>query len=226
VFDIQELLAVRLEAMNAVYREDIEFFTRTICRWYSQHFNTPLHEVGTPNGKVPLEDVMQTFYEVRYKEMDDQKREDEVHLLVRSPEEEITARLAEDIAEAENWGFARMVERNEILKQTRALEAAKQEKLEDAKVQAPDGDGGRVLVNRPIPEVNLDKLFPVKRPPPQKPVVPAITQKHPAIETKMPEGEKIVFMTEEEMEMDAQDPFSIDKAPPLRRNKGKGQSSK
>src|ERR1039458_6338936 len=109
-------MVLRLEAMRAVYREDSEFTLRTICRWYSQRFNTPLHEVGTAEGRVTLEDALRTFYEVRYEEMDDDKRVAETALLLRTPEEAAAAALVDDAKEADNWGFARMIERQEIAK--------------------------------------------------------------------------------------------------------------
>jgi hypothetical protein len=198
--------------MLAVHREDAEFTFRTICRWYSQRYSTPLHEVGTIDGKVTLEEALRTFYEVRYQEMDEQKCEAEIALLLRTPEEEREASLAEDAREADNWGFARMVERQVIAKKEKELEAQKKEKLEEAKVTSVDTDGGRILTNKPIREVQMPTGV-VQKQAPTPPAPSVATLKHAPVDTKLPEGERIVFMTPEEMEADAQDPFSVVKAP-------------
>jgi hypothetical protein len=144
--------------------------------------------------------------------MDEAALEAELRLLLRTPEEERAAAAAEDAKEADNWGFARMVEKQVIAKKEKELEAQKKEKLEEAKVTSTDTDGGRILTNKPIREVQLPSV-PVQKQAPTPPLPPVATLKHAPVDTKLPEGERIVFMTPEEMEADAQDPFSVVKAP-------------
>jgi hypothetical protein len=133
--DAQELLLLRLEAMRSVLRKDADYWLRYICRWYSEHYSTPLHEVGTPSGIVPLRDACHAFYEVYYKDLNEADREHEIELLTQTPEEERQANLAKDIVEAENWQFARNVERNLRAKEAREKAQAEKQRLEQVKMR-------------------------------------------------------------------------------------------
>ena len=220
----QDLLVLRLEAMRSVLRDDWEFFVRCVCRWYSEHYHTPLHEVGTPKGCVDLEDVFRVFYEAKYKEMDDPSREQEITHLLKTPEQAREEALAADIAEADNWGFARVIERN--LQAKKAKEEAK-EKLEQVKMReqrdfATDRPGTPMdeaparqgVLERPVGTGNaqgqslgLETFNPDGKP--------------PGVATALPEDVHVVFMTDEELERDptAQDPFNLVRPPGEKRKR-------
>jgi len=214
VIDDQDLLLLRLEAMRGVHREDTEFTLRSICRWYSQRFATPLHEVGTPRGCVDIEDVLQAFYEGRYQEMDDEKLEKELQDLMRTPEETQAAALEEDAREADNWRFNRDINLQVQAKAEAAAEAARRRKAAEQKLDDTHAPASqeRVLTTRPLPEASLANVVP--RPPPVPRTEAAPKQ---LVRTNLPENEQIVFMTEEEMEADVVDPFSIQKPPQSRK---------
>jgi len=241
--DPLELLAIRLEAMRSVCTEDQGYILRSICRWYSGKFATPLHEVGTPEGRVPLEDVLKTFYEVRYDEMDDLRREQEIHVLVTTPEEEREANLRADIKEAEDWEFARFIEAQEIAKAKKKAMQERQQQgqptMETTKVvskeereltakpmplpQMVDNDGTRRGPQQPDWQA-MTKTPPAKRRPldgppeqdpygPPPPRKPGEAMKPSMVETTLPEDIKVIFMTDEEMERDVVDPFAIERPP-------------
>lgn len=133
-----DLLGIRLDAIRHVYRKDAEYTLREICRWYSQRYATPLHEVGTRTGSVDIEDVLKTFYEVRYGEMAEDKLEEEAELLARTEEEELEDQRKADADEAEGWSFARMIERQEAARKAAEVEkvrkAREKQKFEDTRV--------------------------------------------------------------------------------------------
>lgn len=231
-----DLLVIRLDALRSVYRKDAEYTLRCICRWYSEHFNTPLYEVGTRHGRVELEEVLRTFYEVRYSEWDEKtpsKLEEEAELLLRSDDDDREAALKADVDEAEGWAFARMIEAREEAQrkkdEEKARKAREAQKLEDTKVA--NAEEREALVTMRHPEAPPDTGRPLGKgkrggaalapsllpegPTEGVPVVPGgVQKKHTpgrAVETTLPEDVQVVFMTEAEMEADAVDPFSIEK---------------
>jgi hypothetical protein len=229
----QDMLALRLNAMHAVLAEDADYTLRFICRWYSERYNTPLHLVATPEGVVDLEEVLQTFYETRYAQMTDPEKEKEIALLLRTPEEERAEARKADQDEAENWGFAKMIERQVHAKKAKEAKA-EAKRLEELKLKqqakiagdAPQGDRPvGAPVGRPQPP-------PVQAPrgprPPQAQgqgnALDAATvdvKKGSMVNTTLPEDVKVVFMTDEEMAKDAacMDPFSVER-PKQPRKKG------
>ena len=70
--------SLRLIALRNVLAKEPpnDYRIRTIHRWYSTHFHTPLHVVDT----LPRHDVLIAYYETVYGEMnEDPKREGEVN---------------------------------------------------------------------------------------------------------------------------------------------------
>jgi hypothetical protein len=76
--------ALRQIALRDVLKEPYEYHLRHVFRWYSKTFSTPLTEVED----LPLETVLQHFYEARYEEMDDEAREKERQILIESSADE------------------------------------------------------------------------------------------------------------------------------------------
>ncbi len=77
---MQLVRAIRLAALRAVLNQrvrdpkpDPEYFMRYVMRWYSKKFFTPLDQVE----QLPLEDILQAYYEERFEEMDDDHLEKE-----------------------------------------------------------------------------------------------------------------------------------------------------
>ena len=211
--DPQELLLLRLEAMRSVLKNDAGFTYRSICRWYSQAYNTPLHEVGTPTGVVSMEEVLQTFYEARYAEMDDAKKEAELVGLPSDPRgrsggsPEVRHHRGRELdvrAQCRGSRSARRRRRN----------AWRKSRCASVRPLPVKGMLSSCPSKRVLPQANIgdgslpapQPLRPAMTPPPKAP-------QELLIPTSLPEGVKVVFMTDEEMEREAScmDPFSIEK---------------
>lgn len=98
--------ALRLIAMRAVVNGDSDYNIRYILRWYSKTFHTALTDVED----LPLEDVLQTFFECRYEEMNEAERDQEIEKLLLSEEELARKRRREDAEDAEAEEFAKLTE--------------------------------------------------------------------------------------------------------------------
>jgi primosomal protein N' len=65
-----ELLeAIEISALKSVLQPDDDYFLRRIFRWYSEKFHTPLGEVAD----LPVEDVLQTYFECAFEHMTKRK---------------------------------------------------------------------------------------------------------------------------------------------------------
>lgn len=104
--DLDLLKCIRLLAWDAVENRPSDYLLRHIFRWYSERYHTPLHEIPD----LPLEDVLQTYFEVRYEELPDELREDEEERLRETREERLAREAAEKDAEADDDAFFRQVQ--------------------------------------------------------------------------------------------------------------------
>jgi hypothetical protein len=209
--DPQEFLLLRLEAMRSVLSQDGEYSLRYVRRWYSREFSTPLHLVGTPDGVVPLDDVLQAFYEDRYSSLgrEPNRRDVEVEDLTMTPEEERALLARRDVEEAEGFAFAQAVAMQEALKTGTAKKSdAPPLRLEDIQSR------GQEPV---VPAASGATVQQQPRAPP-RPLQPTAAnllsgRPMPMVATKLPEDVKIVFMTDEDMEREVAglDPFAATK---------------
>ena len=116
--------SLKLIALRAVMKPDGEATYRSICRWYSTTFHTPLHVVE----ELPQEDVLTAHFEATYEDMTEEERREVLSQLLETEEEKKAKRRAKDEEEAESFNFARR------MAQEARQEAAKK-KL--AEVKAP-----------------------------------------------------------------------------------------
>jgi hypothetical protein len=116
-------LAIQLEAMRAVQKQDSEFSMRSIRRWYSREFHTPLAEVDC----VPDEDLLQAYFEDKYDSMEVADRETEIARLLETEEERIEKARQKDEEDAEAFEFAKFSE-----------EQQEKEKLKRIQAKAPE----------------------------------------------------------------------------------------
>lgn len=105
MFDVESL---RLVAMRAVIGGDDEYNIRYILRWYSRSFHTPLHVV---ESDLPLEEVLQHYFEVRYEDMPLEERHQEIQRLLETEEERRRKRRLEDAEDAEADDFVKLTEK-------------------------------------------------------------------------------------------------------------------
>lgn len=131
---MNSFLAHRLIALNTVLHPDTDpdYELRRIFRWFSKTFNTPLAQVYG----LPLDEVLQHYYEARYEELEDAEPEDNDQdqrpYLIR--ERDILCETAEErqirlVVEAEDKRigdkFLRMVEAEEAVKDKKNKEKPK-----------------------------------------------------------------------------------------------------
>lgn len=116
--------ALRLLAMRAVEKPDREANLRSIYRWYSRTFHTPLPQVED----LPIEEVLMTYYESTYEDLGDEERARELESLLETPQEAQEKRRRQDSERAEAYDFAIFTAEEERRKQ-----AAEQRKLSDLK---------------------------------------------------------------------------------------------
>lgn len=163
--------AMRTIALRDVLVGSSEYELRKILRWYSTTFRTPLHEVYD----LPLEFVLQHFYEAKYEDMDPDDREEERKLLILTPDER---RAKERIEDQERY------EQHQFEQEAEAI--AKKQEEEEAKKAAK----GEKLVAPDLPSVDFPTMMPdLKKDPLAAPAA-----------TKMPPNISMKFVSDEEMQ--------------------------
>jgi hypothetical protein len=91
--DLDLLKAIRITAFRAVQEQDSDYLLRFIFRWYSREFHTELSKVE----EIPLETVLEHFFECRYESMSDEDKETEMAKLIETRAD----RLARETKERE-----------------------------------------------------------------------------------------------------------------------------
>ena len=133
-------LALRLQALRAVLAPDEDANLRSIFRWYSRTFHTPLHQVE----ELPVEDILTAFYEQSYEDLSEEDRKAELDELLETPEERKVRMRLKDEERAEAFEFARL--------------SAEQERRKEAKKLADlKPESGRPLIPQKPPETSLPK---------------------------------------------------------------------
>lgn len=133
--------ALRLRAMQAVEHPDSDDQLRSIFRWYSRTFHTPLHLVE----ELPVDDVLSAYYEESYEGMNDEERKRETAELLETPEQKKIRLRQKDEERAEAFEFARIAAEEERRKEDR-------KRLADLKPE-----GAKPLAVQKTPEASLPK---------------------------------------------------------------------
>jgi hypothetical protein len=123
---------IRLRALRAVIRSDRAFFLRRVMRWYSKTFFMPLDQVE----EIPIEDLLQVWYEEQYIGMTPEELEDERKELLTTAEQRYEQILAEEADDAEMFEAAQIIAAEEKRKK---LEAAKVKTGKITEAQKPLG---------------------------------------------------------------------------------------
>jgi len=116
--------ALKLLALRAVMKPDGEASYRSICRWYSTTFHTPLHLVD----EIPEDEVLTAYFESTCENMEDPERQDLLSKLLETDEDRRRKALAKDLEEVESFEFARQMAQEEKQKRAKA-------KIADVKVE-------------------------------------------------------------------------------------------
>lgn len=97
--------SIRLLAMQAVLDSDPDYQLRSVLRWYSREFHTPLSEVYD----IPIDEVIEAFYECKYEDMDDGQRNFEIGELLKTNQAVVEAKKKEDADEVDDVAFLQKV---------------------------------------------------------------------------------------------------------------------
>jgi len=97
--DLVALRDVYLSRLRITEGVSDDYGYRKICREYSKKFATPLMEVYA----LPVEHVLQAFYEEMYEDMEDKQLREEVRSAVMTDKELEEAQRREDMYDAEAW---------------------------------------------------------------------------------------------------------------------------
>lgn len=111
--------AIRLQSLKTVMRPDEDYHLRSVMRWYSREFHTPLDQVYG----IPVEEVLRDYFECKYEEMEEYQLEELREYLTCSDEER--ARMEEEAMD-EEADAAKFYE-----------EALKEAELEDTEAPPP-----------------------------------------------------------------------------------------
>lgn len=139
------LEAIRLKALYAVQHPDRQYFIRTVIRWYSKTFHTPIQAVE----ELLLEEVLQTYYEEQYRDLPPEELEKEIKELTLDPEEQIKQKLLEDQEEAEIWEIGQMIAKEQREHELKAAqpkdpiraEEQRQKLIRDVDSDLPSSEG-------------------------------------------------------------------------------------
>ena len=138
-------IAIRLQALRDVLNPGRDVLIRRIHRWYSKTFNTPLSDAYD----LPLEDILQAYFEEKYEQLDEADLERERRELTEPPELRRQKMQAVDAVEADDDEFIKMVQKQEAEKA-----------LKKAKEPAPQNKGfaipKEVEMPRTVPQIPPD----------------------------------------------------------------------
>lgn len=177
--------SIQQQAMMAVVEPDDEATMRYICRYYSKTYATPLHLVK----QLPIAEVLQTFYEDVFGQMDEEAREERIEWLLMSPEdrkdnelgeatlgkrdEEFLSNLTKEVSSGERIKEKKLLspvldENGQPLPEgmqalARRIQRTKERAAKIAGVSLPTGDGVKMTPRGPAPKPQ--QLKPGQRPP-------------------------------------------------------------
>jgi len=100
----EDFLRIHDIALADTLRPDFQYYYRSICRWYSKHFNTPLHVV---HGLGPAF-VLQNYYEATMAQIEEEELD---KLIFKALNPETDEDEEEDIQD-----FIKLVEAEEVKK--------------------------------------------------------------------------------------------------------------
>jgi hypothetical protein len=107
---------LKLLAVHAVVEEPFDYTLRKIMRWYSHEFHTPLDVVEN----LPLEDVLQHWFETHYEENDESELQAEIDRLLIPEDRLAEMKRQEDAEDADQWEYNRQAMAAEAKKNAKA----------------------------------------------------------------------------------------------------------
>lgn len=151
--------AIRLLALAAVLNQhrrnpkpDPEYFRRFVMRWYSKRFHTPLDKVEG----LPMEDILQAYFEERYEELQEPELEREKAEILKTEEDLVQEDRKRDLEQAQMFDDMLWAKRdNERMAKLRLAKAQKRQGLQTT---APGtGINAGLSSSSPFPMSSLQK---------------------------------------------------------------------
>jgi len=121
---VDQLESIQIQALLDVMEGDFLYHYRRICRWFSTTFHTPLAEVDS----LPMEYVLQQFFENRFEDMSKAERK-KLALQMTENEAEKKKRLAKEKAGTDD-AFAKRIAKK--ARKDEAEAAAKKKLVDEA----------------------------------------------------------------------------------------------
>ena len=146
--------ALKLLALRAVMKPDGDAHFRSICRWYSVTFHTPLHMVE----ELPEDDVLTAYYEKTYEDLEDAEKDELLRALLESDEEKKQKLLEKDREAAESFEFARRLAAEERQRAAKTKVAEVQVERKPSMFSAADRRESRLP--QETPAQTFEKLEP------------------------------------------------------------------
>ena len=84
--------AIKIAALRVALKPDSEYFIRKVSRWFSTTYHTPISQVYD----MPIEEVLQAFFEAKYEAMDEDQLQEELVSVIETEEQRKERLLAED----------------------------------------------------------------------------------------------------------------------------------
>lgn len=88
--------ALKYKALRDTLRPNTDYYIRKVARWYSKTFATPLTEAF----ELPLEHLLQAFYESRFENMEQEDIDEELREMTETEEERKTKKTEEEKEQA------------------------------------------------------------------------------------------------------------------------------
>ena len=99
--------AIKLLALRSVLKPDPDYFVRKICRWFSTTYHTPISQVYD----MPIEEVLQAYFEAKYDAMDPDDLQAELATTVETEDQRRERLLAEDFDKMTEYELFQMSEK-------------------------------------------------------------------------------------------------------------------
>lgn len=132
--------AIRLKAMRAALDPDAAAWFRSVMRWYSKEFSTPLHQVEDLN----VEDILVAYFEEHYSQLKDGDEHQQMQLdkilqeLTETAEERESRKKQEEQEEAQTQQILKMAEEEAQKAKEKGNILAKKEEPEPNTKEPPE----------------------------------------------------------------------------------------
>lgn len=98
--------AIKIAALRVALKPDTDYFIRKVSRWFSTTYHTPISQVYD----MPIEEILQAFFEAKYDAMDEEQLKIELESVIETEEQRKERLLAEDFDKVTEYELFQMSE--------------------------------------------------------------------------------------------------------------------